>query len=141
MTDLAGNESQVVLHAIIRDHDLEKFNARKAFVQQLVDYLNARWGQGTFRLEMRDSYYNMKEKIRPHMELIENAKTAMEAVGVEPVIVPIRGGTDGARLSWEQDIPCPNLCTGGTNYHGVHEFVPVPSMEKMVQVLVELVKA
>ena len=65
----------------------------------------------------------------------------MEAVGVEPVIVPIRGGTDGARLSWERDIPCPNLCTGGANYHGVHEFVPVPSMEKMVQVLVELVKA
>ena len=141
VTDLAGNESQVVLHAIIRDHDLEKFNARKAFVQQLVDYLNARWGQGTFQLEMRDSYYNMKEKIRPHMELIENAKAAMEAVGVEPVIVPIRGGTDGARLSWERDIPCPNLCTGGANYHGVHEFVPVPSMEKMVQVLVELVKA
>ena len=141
VTDLAGNESQVVLHAIIRDHDLEEFNARKAFVQQLVDYLNARWGQGTFRLEMRDSYYNMKEKIRPHMELIENAKAAMEAVGVEPVIVPIRGGTDGARLSWERNIPCPNLCTGGANYHGVHEFVPVPSMEKMVQVLVELVKA
>ena len=141
VTDLAGNESQVVLHAIIRDHDLEKFNARKAFVQQLVDYLNARWGQGTFRLEMKDSYYNMKEKIRPHMELIENAKAAMEAVGVEPVIVPIRGGTDGARLSWERDIPCPNLCTGGANFHGVHEFIPVPSMEKMVQVLVELVKA
>ena len=141
VTDLAGNESQVVLHAIIRDHDLEKFNARKAFVQQLVDYLNARWGQGTFRLEMKDSYYNMKEKIRPHMELIENAKAAMQAVGVEPVIVPIRGGTDGARLSWERDIPCPNLCTGGANYHGVHEFVPVPSMEKTVQVLVELVKA
>ena len=141
VTDLAGNESQVVLHAIIRDHDLEKFNARKAFVERLVDYLNARWGQGTFRLEMRDSYYNMKEKIRPHMELIENAKAAMEAVGVEPVIVPIRGGTDGARLSWERDIPCPNLCTGGANFHGVHEFIPVPSMEKMVQVLVELVKA
>ena len=141
VTDLAGIESQVVLHAIIRDHDLEKFNARKAFVQQLVDYLNARWGQGTFRLEMRDSYYNMKEKIRPHMELIENAKAAMEAVGVEPVIVTIRGGTDGARLSWERDIPCPNLCTGGANFHGVHEFIPVPSMEKMVQVLVELVKA
>ena len=141
VTDLAGNESQVVLHAIIRDHDLEKFNARKAFVQRLVDYLNAQWGQGTFRLDMKDSYYNMKEKIRPHMELIENAKTAMQAVGVEPVIVPIRGGTDGARLSWERDIPCPNLCTGGANFHGVHEFIPVPSMEKMVQVLVELVKA
>ena len=73
--------------------------------------------------------------------LIENAKAAMEAVGVEPVIVPIRGGTDGARLSWERNIPCPNLCTGGANFHGVHEFIPVPSMEKMVQVLVELVKA
>ena len=141
VTDLAGNESQVVLHAIIRDHDLEKFNARKVFVERLTAYLNDQWGQGTFRLEMRDSYYNMKEKIRPHMELIENAKAAMEAVGVEPVIVPIRGGTDGARLSWERDIPCPNLCTGGANFHGVHEFIPVPSMEKMVQVLVELVKA
>ena len=141
VTDLAGNESQVVLHAIIRDHDLEKFNARKDFVERLTAYLNDQWGQGTFRLEMRDSYYNMKEKIRPHMELIENAKAAMEAVGVEPVIVPIRGGTDGARLSWERDIPCPNLCTGGANFHGVHEFIPVPSMEKMVQVLVELVKA
>ena len=141
VTDLAGNESQVVLHAIIRDHDLEKFNARKAFVERLTAYLNDQWGQGTFRLEMRDSYYNMKEKIRPHMELIENAKAAMEAVGVDPVIVPIRGGTDGARLSWERDIPCPNLCTGGANFHGVHEFIPVPSMEKMVQVLVELVKA
>ena len=141
VTDLAGNESQVVLHAIIRDHDLEKFNARKAFVERLTAYLNDQWGRGTFRLEMKDSYYNMKEKIRPHMELIENAKAAMEAVGVEPVIVPIRGGTDGARLSWERDIPCPNLCTGGANFHGVHEFIPVPSMEKMVQVLVELVKA
>ena len=141
VTDLAGNESQVVLHAIIRDHDLEKFNARKAFVERLTAYLNDQWGQGTFRLDMKDSYYNMKEKIRPHMELIENAKAAMEAVGVEPVIVPIRGGTDGARLSWERNIPCPNLCTGGANFHGVHEFIPVPSMEKMVQVLVELVKA
>ena len=141
VTDLAGNESQVVLHAIIRDHDLEKFNARKAFVERLTAYLNDQWGRGAFRLDMKDSYYNMKEKIRPHMELIENAKAAMEAVGVEPVIVPIRGGTDGARLSWERDIPCPNLCTGGANFHGVHEFIPVPSMEKMVQVLVELVKA
>ena len=138
VTDLAGNESQVVLHAIIRDHDLEKFNARKAFVQQLVDYLNARWGQGTFRLEMRDSYYNMKEKIRPHMELIENAKAAMEAVDVEPVIVPIRGGTDGARLSY-MGLPCPNLCTGGYNFHGVREWIPAASLDTMTNVLVELV--
>lgn len=140
VTDIEGNESQVQLHAIIRDHDLEKFQARKAFVERLVDYLNGVWGEGSFRLELKDSYFNMKERILPHMELIENAKAAMEAVGVDPVVVPIRGGTDGARLSWEQDIPCPNLCTGGANFHGVHEFIPVPSLEKMVQVLIELVK-
>ena len=141
VTDVSGNETEVVLHAIIRDHDREKFEARKTFVENAVRYLNGVWGEGSFHLELKDSYYNMKEKLLPHMELIDNACAAMRAVGVEPEIVPIRGGTDGARLSWERDIPCPNLCTGGANFHGVHEFVPVASMEKMVQVLVELVKA
>lgn len=140
VTDVSGNETEVVLHAIIRDHDREKFEARKTFVENAVRYLNGLWGEGSFRLELKDSYYNMKEKLLPHMELIDNACAAMRAVGVEPEIVPIRGGTDGARLSWERDIPCPNLCTGGANFHGVHEFVPVASMEKMVQVLVELVR-
>ena len=140
VTDVSGNETEVVLHAIIRDHDREKFEARKTFVENAVRYLNGVWGDGSFRLELKDSYYNMKEKLLPHMELIDNACAAMRAVGVEPEIVPIRGGTDGARLSWERDIPCPNLCTGGANFHGVHEFVPVASMEKMVQVLVELVR-
>ena len=140
VTDVSGNETEMVLHAIIRDHDREKFEARKTFVENAVRYLNGVWGEGSFRLELKDSYYNMKEKLLPHMELIDNACAAMRAVGVEPEIVPIRGGTDGARLSWERDIPCPNLCTGGANFHGVHEFVPVASMEKMVQVLVELVR-
>ena len=140
VTDVSGNETEVVLHAIIRDHDREKFEARKTFVENAVRYLNGVWGDGSFQLELKDSYYNMKEKLLPHMELIDNACAAMRAVGVEPEIVPIRGGTDGARLSWERDIPCPNLCTGGANFHGVHEFVPVASMEKMVQVLVELVR-
>ena len=140
VTDVSGNETEVVLHAIIRDHDREKFEARKTFVENAVRYLNGVWGEGSFRLELKDSYYNMKEKLLPHMELIDNACAAMRAVGVEPEIVPNRGGTDGARLSWERDIPCPNLCTGGANFHGVHEFVPVASMEKMVQVLVELVR-
>lgn len=140
VTDVSGNETKVVLHAIIRDHDREKFETRKTFVENAVRYLNGVWGEGSFRLELKDSYYNMKEKLLPHMELIDNACAAMRAVGVEPEIVPIRGGTDGARLSWERDIPCPNLCTGGANFHGVHEFVPVASMEKMVQVLVELVR-
>ena len=141
LTDMEGGMAKATLRYIIRDHDRAKFEARKAVMEKACAEIDRRYGAGTAALTLRDSYYNMKEKIRPHMELIENAKAAMEAVGVEPVIVPIRGGTDGARLSWERDIPCPNLCTGGANFHGVHEFIPVPSMEKMVQVLVELVKA
>ena len=124
---------------IIRDHDKEKFEAKKTFLSRLVDYLNGEWGEGSFTLEMRDSYYNMREKILPHMELIENAKAAMRAVGVEPNVVAIRGGTDGARLSY-MGLPCPNLSTGGANFHGVHEMISVESMCKMVDVLVCLVK-
>lgn len=135
-----GCESRATVAMIIRDHDREKFEARKTFVKNLVDYLNGVWGEGSFQLEMRDSYYNMKEKILPHMELIENAKDAMKSVGVDPIVIPIRGGTDGARLSYE-GLPCPNLSTGGANFHGVHEFIPVASMEKMVQVLVYLMTA
>ena len=141
LTEMSGSVTEATLRYIIRDHNAKSFEARKALFLALASEINRRYGEGTAVATVKDSYYNMKEKIRPHMELIENAKAAMEAVGVEPVIVPIRGGTDGARLSWERDIPCPNLCTGGANFHGVHEFIPVPSMEKMVQVLVELVKA
>jgi tripeptide aminopeptidase len=97
------------------------------------------WGDGSFELDMKDSYYNMKEKILPHMELIDNAKAAMQAVGVEPQIIAIRGGTDGARLSYE-GLPCPNLSTGGANFHSIHEFIPVYALEKMVDVLLELLK-
>lgn len=137
---IEGDESKTVVQMIIRDHDREKFEARKQFVANLVDYLNGVWGEGSFELDMKDSYYNMKEKILPHMELIDNAKAAMLAVGVEPQVVAIRGGTDGARLSYE-GLPCPNLSTGGANFHSIHEFVPVRSLEKMVEVLLELLKA
>ena len=90
---------------------------------------------------MEDQYYNMYEVLKDRMEIVTLAEEAMKAAGIaQPTHSPIRGGTDGARLSWERDIPCPNLCTGGANFHGVHEFVPVASMEKMVQVLVELVR-
>ena len=135
--DFNGCESNVTFAMLIRDHDREKFEARKTFLENLTAYLNGKWGAGSFTLEIRDSYYNMKEKILPHMELIENAKVAMLAVGVEPLVVPIRGGTDGARLSY-MGLPCPNLSTGGANFHGIHEFVPVASLEKMVGVLVAL---
>ena len=137
--EISGNETLVTVGLIIRDHDREKFEARKAFLKNLVDYLNGVWGENSFVLQMRDSYYNMKEQILPHMELITNAEAAMRAVGAEPEIIAIRGGTDGARLSY-MGLPCPNLSTGGVNFHSVHEFIPVPSMEKMVQVLIELVK-
>ena len=135
--DFCGNECSAQIDMLIRDHDLDAFESRKAFLQNLVAYLNGVWGDGSFTLQIRDSYYNMKEKILPHMELIENAKAAMREAGVEPMIVPIRGGTDGARLSYE-GLPCPNLSTGGMNFHGVHECIPVPSLQKMVQVLVNL---
>ncbi len=139
VTGIEGDESKTVLGMIIRDHDRETFEARKVFVRNLVDYLNGVWGEGSFVLDMKDSYYNMKEKILPHMELIDNAKAAMLAVGVEPEIIAIRGGTDGARLSYE-GLPCPNLSTGGANFHSIHEFVPVFALEKMVDVLLELLK-
>ncbi len=136
---MKGDETLAKLHYIIRDHDMEKFTARKAFMENLVSYLNGVYGEGTFELTMRDSYYNMREKILPCMHIIDNAVNAMKDAGVEPIIMPIRGGTDGARLSFE-GLPCPNLSTGGANFHGVHEFIPIQSMEKMVEVLVALMQ-
>ena len=139
ISGISGDESGAVIHMIIRDHDREKFERRKQFVADRCEYMNKLWGEGTLSLIMRDSYYNMKEKILPHMELITNAENAMRSAGVEPQIVAIRGGTDGARLSYD-GIPCPNLSTGGANFHGIHEFVPVRSMEKMVEVIVNLAR-
>ncbi len=139
VSDITANENGAIIKMIIRDHDMEKFCERKAFVEKLVSYLNSRQGENTYRLTLKDSYYNMKEKILPVMHLIDNAKAAMEKVGVTPKIVPIRGGTDGARLSYE-GLPCPNLSTGGMNAHSVHEFVSVEALEKMTQVVIELAK-
>ena len=136
--DFAGDETTATVSMIVRDHDRTKFEARKAFLTRLCDYLCDEWGEGSFVLELKDSYYNMKEKIAENMSLITNAEAAMRAAGVEPIIVPIRGGTDGARLSY-MGILCPNLSTGGANFHGVHEYIPVKSMHKMVEVLVNLV--
>jgi tripeptide aminopeptidase len=136
--DFTGDETTATVSLIVRDHDRAKFEARKAFLVRLCDYLNGEWGEGRFVLEMRDSYYNMREIIEENMSLITNAESAMRAAGVEPLTMPIRGGTDGARLSY-MGIPCPNLSTGGANFHGVHEYIPVRSMHKMVEVLVNLV--
>ena len=122
---------------ILRDHDRARFEARKEYLGRAADYLNAKYGAGTVELVLRDSYYNMREQIEPHMYLILRARAAMEAAGVTPVEVPIRGGTDGARLSY-MGLPCPNLCTGGVNFHGVHEYIPAQALTKMTEVLVNL---
>ena len=116
-----------------------KFNRRKALFGEIAAFLNQKYGEGTVELTVNDSYYNMKEKILPVMHVVDRAKAAMEAVGITPVTVPIRGGTDGARLSYV-GLPCPNLCTGGENYHGRFEYIPVEDMELCVKMLVELLK-
>ena len=134
LTDIRGETETASMHYIIRDHDREKFEARKAVMQHAVDTINARIGAGTAELELKDSYYNMKEKLSDCMFLIEDAKTAMRQLGIEPIVVPIRGGTDGARLSYE-GIPCPNLCTGGENYHGRFEYIPADDMQTIVRLL------
>ncbi len=137
---LAGMEGEVektTLWYIVRDHDMAKFLEKKAVMESAAAFLNAKYGEGTVKLQLKDSYFNMKEKIEPCMYIVERAKKAMEAVGIVPETVPIRGGTDGARLSY-MGLPCPNLCTGGANYHSRFEYVPVEDMERITQMLVQL---
>lgn len=137
LTDMEGCVESAVLHYIIRDHDKEKFNVKKEIMQKAADFINQKYGNGTLELLMQDSYYNMREKIEPVMYIIDQAKEAMLKVGMEPRLVPIRGGTDGARLSF-MGLPCPNLCTGGENFHGRFEYIPVEDMELCVKLLVEI---
>ena len=134
---LRGDVEQTDLSLLIRDHDRERFQARKAFVRQLAAFLNGKYGAGTVAVTIKDSYYNMREKIEPVRYVVEIAEAAMRSVGVEPVIRPIRGGTDGARLSF-RGLPCPNLFTGGHNFHGRFEYLPVPSLEKAAATVVAI---
>lgn len=139
LTNFSGNEESAVMHYIIRDHDRRKFECRKERMQKNADYLNEIYGAKTVSLQLRDSYYNMKEKVEPHLFLIENAKKAMSQAGVTPRVLPIRGGTDGARLSF-MGLPCPNLSTGGHNFHGRFEYISVQAMDKMTEVLINLIR-
>lgn len=134
---MEGDETLTSLHLLIRDHDRPKFEEKKAHLLRCGEFLNAKYGAGTVEVRVKDSYYNMKEKIQPHMHLIHRARAAMEKAGVTPIDTPIRGGTDGARLSY-MGLPCPNLSTGGLNFHGRNEYIPVESLYKMVEVLVNL---
>ncbi len=135
LSQFSGDVETVVLDYIIRDHNPEKFARKKHLFLRAADFLNGKYGSGTVEVELTDSYYNMKEKILPHMYLIDRAKEAMEELEITPKICPIRGGTDGARLSY-MGLPCPNLCTGGHNFHGRYEYICVQSMEKVTQLLI-----
>lgn len=124
---------------IIRDHDKAKFARRKKVMERIAAYMNEKYGDGTVQLTLRDQYYNMREKIEPVYYIVELARVAMEEVGVKPIIKPIRGGTDGSRLSY-MDLPCPNVFAGGHNFHGRYEYLPVRSLEKSVEVIVKIVE-
>ena len=134
---MQGSVEQSQLHYIIRDHSMEKFLEKKAVMTAAAEYINRKYGDGTLDLQIKDNYFNMRKHIEPVMYVVDRAKAAMKAVGMNPVEVPIRGGTDGARLSYE-GLPCPNLCTGGENYHGRFEFIPVEDMELCVKMLVKI---
>lgn len=139
ITSFKGTVEEADFSYIIRDHDRAKFETRKQQMQAVTDFINARYGEGTATLVMRDQYYNMREQVEPHYHVVEKAIKAMEMAGIKPKIQPIRGGTDGARLSF-MGLPCPNIFAGGLNFHGKMEFVPLESMEKAVEVILNIIK-
>lgn len=139
LESLEGSVEHASSEYIVRDHDFDLFKKKKEYMQRAADYMNVKYGEGTVSLRMEDSYYNMRQQIEPYYFLIENVLKVYEKLDIEPKIQPIRGGTDGSRLSF-MGLPCPNLGTGGHNFHGHFEYVCVQSMEKCVQVLIELVK-
>lgn len=139
LTEITGSVEQTVLRYIIREHDREKFEKLKTVMQQAADFWNQRYGADTVSTEIVDSYYNMKEMILPNMQIVELARSAMLSLGITPIVKPIRGGTDGSRLSY-MGLPCPNLFTGGHYFHGRFEFIAVESMHKAVEVIVRILE-
>jgi tripeptide aminopeptidase len=138
LTRIQGNVEEATLEYIIRDHDREKFEAKKAFMERAVAFLNARY-DGRLSLEMSDTYYNLREKIEPVIHIVESAQQAIRAAGLTPILAPVRGGTDGSQLSYK-GLPTPNLFTGGHNAHGKYEYIPVQSMEKAVEVILKIIE-
>ncbi|MFI3269335.1 MAG: peptidase T [Rikenellaceae bacterium] len=139
LTSLSGSVERAEMEYIIRDHSLDEFERRKVEIWSIVDLLQKRHGEEAFKLTLKDQYFNMKRMIEPHPELISRAEEAMQEAGVEPIICPIRGGTDGARLSF-MGLPCPNLFTGGGNFHSRHEYCSLTTMERAVEVVINLLK-
>ena len=139
LTGIGGDVEKTTVSYIIRDHDRKKFEERKAHLQMLVDKINSEFGDNTATLEIKDQYYNMKEKVEPVKYIVDIASEAIRQAGVEPKVKPIRGGTDGAQLSFK-GLPCPNIFAGGHNFHGKYEFVPIQSMEKATEVVKNIIK-
>ena len=139
ITKFTGVVEEADIQYIIRDHDFELFERKKMMLRQCADFINAKYGEGVITLEIKDQYYNMKKQVEPHYHIIEKAVKAMEDAGVKPNIRPIRGGTDGARLSF-MGLPCPNIFAGGLNFHGKYEYVPVQSMEKATEVILNIIR-
>jgi len=139
LAELTGSVENTTMNYILRDHDKTRFNHKKELLIKIVDHLNLKYGPRTVKLIMVDQYYNMKEKIEPVFSIVDLAIEAMKAVGIVPKVVPVRGGTDGARLSY-MGLPCPNLFTGAHNLHSRYEFIPVRSMEKAVETIVKIVE-
>ena len=137
LTSMEGTVEKSMLNYIIRDHDRDRFERRKKEIIHLVNKINAEFGEGTATIDIKDQYYNMREKVEPVMHVVDLAFEAMEAVGVKPNVKPIRGGTDGSRLSY-MGLPCPNIFAGGHNFHGRFEYVPVQSMEKAMMVVIKI---
>jgi tripeptide aminopeptidase len=136
---MEGTVEKASLQYIIRDHDKVKFEKKKAVFLECIEFMNKRYGEKTFVPEIKDQYFNMREMVEPVFHIVETARQAMEELGIEPKVVPIRGGTDGARLSY-MGLPCPNIFAGGHNFHGKFEYVPLESMEKAVQVILKIVE-
>jgi len=135
---MSGTVEESMIQYIIRDHDRAKFEEKKKLVEDCTDFMNCKYKDNRFRLELKDQYYNMKEKVEPHYHIIEKAVEAMKKAGITAQVRPIRGGTDGARLSY-MGLPCPNIFAGGHNFHGKLEYVPAESMEKAVEVIINLI--
>jgi len=139
LTGLCGGVENATVEYIIRDHSREKFEAKKKYLIEVVDFLTEKYGEGVITLNLKDQYYNMREMVEPHPEVIDIAMKAMEEAGVTPLVRPIRGGTDGARLSY-MGLPCPNLFTGGMNFHGKYEYCSLNTMQKAMQTILNLAR-
>ncbi len=137
LTDMEGNVDSTTINYIIRDHDKKKFERKKNMMIKIIDHLNMKYGNGTVKITMVDQYYNMRTQIEPVFHVVELAMKAMKETGVEPKVIPIRGGTDGARLSY-MGLPCPNIFAGGHNFHSRFEYIPIRSMGKAMDVIVKL---